>query len=102
MYTVKPVSKLTLIRHGQARSLERENVLTPLGESQTARLATFWLQRRIQFDEVWSETLAQQIGTEQVVSDAFRNAGQQWPETRRDHRWNEYDTSSVLNHYVPA
>ena len=102
MYTVKLVSKLTLIRHGQARSLERENVLTPLGESQAARLAAFWLQRRIQFDEVWSGTLARQIGTEQVVSDAFRDAGQQWPETRRDHRWNEYDASGVLGHYVSA
>jgi broad specificity phosphatase PhoE len=82
--------------------LERENVLTPLGESQAARLAAFWLQRRIQFDEVWSGTLARQIGTEQAVSDAFRNAGQPWPEAKRDHRWNEYDAAGVLGHCVPA
>jgi broad specificity phosphatase PhoE len=96
------VSKLTLIRHGQARSFERENVLTTLGESQAARLAAFWLQRRIQFDEVCSGTLARQIGTEQVVSDAFRNAGQPWPEARCDRRWNEYDAAGVLGHNVPA
>jgi broad specificity phosphatase PhoE len=91
---------LTLIRHGQAKSFERENVLTPLGESQAARLAAFWLQRRIQFDEVYTGTLARQIGTEQVVSDAFRNAGQPWPEARRDRRWNEYDAAGVLGHYM--
>jgi broad specificity phosphatase PhoE len=93
---------LTLIRHGQARSFERENVLTPLGESQAARLAAYWLHRRIQFDEVYSGTLARQIGTEQVVSDAFRSAGQPWPEARRDPRWNEYDAAGALGHYVPA
>jgi len=102
MYTVRPVSKLTLIRHGQARSLEREDVLTPLGESQAARLAAFWLQRRTQFDEVWSGTLARHTGTEQVVSDAFRSAGQPWPQVRRDRGWNEYDAAGVLGHYVPA
>ena len=94
------MSKLTLIRHGQAKSFERENVLTPLGESQAARLAAFWLQRRIQFDEVYTGTLARQIGTEQVVSDAFRNAGQPWPEARRDRRWNEYDAAGVVGHYM--
>jgi broad specificity phosphatase PhoE len=96
------VSRLTLIRHGQARSFERETVLTPVGESQAARLAAYWLHRRIQFDEVYSGTLARQIGTEQVVSDAFRSAGQPWPEARRDRRWNEYDAAGVLGHYVPA
>ena len=76
--------------------------MTPLGESQAARLAAFWLQRRIQFNEVWSGTLARQIGTEQVVSNAFRSAGQPWPEAARDSRWNEYDAAGVLGHYVPA
>jgi hypothetical protein len=46
--------------------------------------------------------LARQIGTEQAVSDAFRNAGQPWPEANRDHRWNEYDAAGVLGHCVPA
>ena len=96
------MSKLTLIRHGQARSFERENVLTPLGESQAAKLAAFWLRRRIQFDEVCSGTLARQIGTEQVISDAFRSAGRPWPEARRDRGWNEYDAAGVLGHFVPA
>ena len=96
------MSRLTLIRHGQARSFKRENVLTPLGESQSARLAAYWLHRRIQFDEVYSGTLARQIGTEQVVSDAFRKAGQPWPEARRDRSWNEYDAAGVLSRYVPA
>jgi broad specificity phosphatase PhoE len=76
--------------------------LTPLGESQAATLAAYWLHRRIQFDEVYSGTLARQVGTEQVVSDAFRNTGQPWPEARRDRRWNEYDAAGVLGHYVPA
>ena len=96
------MSTLTLIRHGQAKSFDRENVLTPLGEKQAARLACYWLQRGIQFDEVWSGTLARQAGTEQAVADGFRAAGQPWPETTRDRGWNEYDAAGVLGHFVPA
>ena len=102
MYTAKAVSKLTLIRHGQARSFERENVLTPLGESQARALACYWLQRGIQFDQVWSGTLARQVGTEQVISEAFRCAGQPWPAARRDDAWNEYDAAGVLGHFAPT
>src|SRR5207302_1372924 len=96
------VSTLTLIRHGQAKSFERENALTPLGETQAARLAGYWLQREIQFDEVWSGTLARQAGTEQTVAEAFRNAGQPWPAAQRDRGWNEYDAAGVLGHFVPS
>jgi broad specificity phosphatase PhoE len=96
------VSTLTLIRHGQANSIDRDNALTDLGEMQTARLACYWLQRRIQFDEIWSGTLARQAGTEQTVAEAFRGAGQPWPEARRDRGWNEYDAAGVLGHFAPS
>jgi broad specificity phosphatase PhoE len=96
------VSHLTLIRHGQAKSFEREHVLTPLGEAQAARLACFWLQHEVRYDEVWSGTLARQAGTEQVIAEAFRKAGQPWPEAKRDRAWNEYDAAGVLGHFVPA
>ena len=93
------MSKLALIRHGQAKSFQRENALTPLGETQAARLACYWLRHGVEFDEVVTGTLARQVRTEQVVADAFRDAGRQWPEARRDPGWNEYDAMGVLGHH---
>jgi broad specificity phosphatase PhoE len=92
------VSRLTLIRHGQARSFRRENALTALGEAQAARLACYWLRHGVEFDEVVTGTLARQVRTEEIVAEAYRIAGRSWPEARRDPAWNEYDATGVLGH----
>jgi broad specificity phosphatase PhoE len=92
------VSKLALIRHGQAKSLQRENALTALGEAQATRLACYWLRHGVEFDEVVTGTLARQVRTEEVAAEAFRAAGRPWPGARRDAAWNEYDATGVLGH----
>jgi broad specificity phosphatase PhoE len=92
------VSRLTLIRHGQAKSFQRENALTALGEAQAARLACYWLRHGTEFDEVVTGTLARQVRTEEVIAEAFRAAGRPWPEARRDAGWNEYDATGVLGY----
>jgi broad specificity phosphatase PhoE len=90
------VSKLALVRHGQAKSFQRENALTALGEAQAARLACYWLRHQVEFDEVITGTLARQLRTEEIVAEAFRAAGRTWPEACRDAAWNEYDATGVL------
>ena len=90
------MSRLTLVRHGQALSFGKDNALTPLGEAQAARLACWWLRQGVRFDEVHCGTLARQVRTEEIVAAAFRNAGQPWPEARRDAAWNEYDAGGAL------
>src|ERR1019366_7954404 len=97
------VSKLTLVRHGQAEPFQQESAaLTSLGEAQAAKLAQFWLRNQIRFDEVRSGVLARQTRTEQVIAACFRASGQPWPEARADGAWNEYDAPGVLRHCVPA
>lgn len=91
------MSRLTLVRHGQAGSFGKDKALTPLGEAQAARLACWWLKHGARFDEVHSGTLARQVRTEEIVAEAFRAAGQPWPEAQRDGAWNEYDASGVLD-----
>jgi len=90
------VSRLTLIRHGQARSFDSDRPLTALGEAQAASLACWWLRHGVRFDAVESGTLTRQVRTEQMVAEAFRAAGHDWPEARRDAAWNEYDAPGVL------
>ena len=90
------MSRLTLVRHGQAQSFGKENALTELGEAQAERLACWWLRHGVRFDEVCSGTLARQVRTEEIAAGTFRGAGASWPEARRDAAWNEYDAGGVL------
>ncbi len=92
------MSTLTLVRHGQARSFEPDHPLTATGEAQAYTLAQYWLRHRVQFDEVYSGSLARQTGTEQVVAECFRDAGEPWPPATRDAAWNEYDAMGVMGH----
>jgi broad specificity phosphatase PhoE len=91
------VSTLTLVRHGQADPFQKERAeLTSTGQAQAASLAEYWLRHQVRFDEVYSGQLPRQVGTEQVVAERFRAAGQTWPEARRDASWNEYDAPNIL------
>jgi broad specificity phosphatase PhoE len=96
------VSTLTLVRHGQAISFEREaGVLSPLGEAQAEKLGRYWLAGGTRFDEVYTGCLARQVRTEQVIAGCFREAGEPWPDVVRDPAWNEYDATGVLGPSVP-
>ncbi len=97
------MSTLTLVRHGQAEPFQRERAeLTGLGETQAARLAQFWLRQQVRFDEIYSGGLPRQTRTAQIVADAFRAAGQPWPEPQTDAAWNEYDAPGMLQHLESA
>jgi broad specificity phosphatase PhoE len=91
------MSSLTLIRHGQAKAFERDaSGLTPGGEAQARKLASFWLKHGVGFDEVYSGTLARQVQTERLVAECFQEAGVPWPAAARDAAWNEYDASHIV------
>lgn len=97
------MSTLTLVRHGQATSFQRESgILSPLGETQARKLAEFWLQHGIGFDEAFTGTLVRQQRTGEIVAQVFREAGTRFPELRCDAAWNEYDAAGVLEYFVPA
>jgi len=67
-----------------------------VGQAQASKLAAYWLRLGTAFDEVYSGELPRQMGTEQIVANAFRSSGQPWPEAKRDAAWNEYDASGIL------
>ncbi|HXB74339.1 MAG TPA: histidine phosphatase family protein [Candidatus Acidoferrales bacterium] len=91
------MSSLTLIRHGQATAFQHDtDRLTLAGEAQARRLAGFWLNQGVGFDEVRSGTLTRQVQTERLVAECFHEAGVPWPEPARDAGWNEYDAGGIL------
>lgn len=94
---------LVLVRHGQARTFEKESdQLTPLGEEQAETLGRFWLRQGAAFDEVYSGTLVRQRRTAELAGDCYTAAGAAWPELRMTPALNEYDSDGILNRLLPA
>jgi broad specificity phosphatase PhoE len=90
------MSQLLLIRHGQAAAFTPESDrLTELGRTQARKLGERWAKSGVSFDEVHTGSLQRQLETEQIVGDAFREAGKPWPEAQRDAGWNEYDAGAI-------
>ena len=96
------MSRLILVRHGQARAFEDDSDrLTERGMEQALKVGQYFASRRIRFDEVYSGTLERQKRTLLLVSNAYRDARLDWPTIRLIPGWNEYDSVGVLRHLRP-
>ncbi len=94
---------LVLVRHGQARTFEKESdQLSPLGEEQARALANFWIRQGMGFDEVYSGALTRQRRTAEITGRCFVEAGLSWPEIQIALEFNEYDSVGITHHLIPA
>jgi broad specificity phosphatase PhoE len=97
------VSSLTLVRHGQAGSLEGHyDVLSELGHEQARHLAEHWLRQGMRFDAVYSGSLERQKATAQEVIDVFRSAGVGDPKLEIMDEWNEYPGDRLTAAWMPV
>jgi broad specificity phosphatase PhoE len=87
------MSTLTVVRHGQARPFDSNpDQLSELGQEQARRLASYWKQTGVVFDEAWSGSLTRQKQTaELAISQPIQISGD----------WNEYDAGGIVRHYAP-
>lgn len=96
------MAQLVLVRHGQATPFEEiTDRLSPLGETQSRKLAEFWIRNGVAFDEVYTGSLARQQRTAELAGAAYRAVGLKWPEAQVIPELNEYDAESVLRHCAP-
>ena len=96
------MAQLILVRHGQATPFEEvTDRLSPLGETQSRKLAAFWIHNRAAFDEVYTGSLVRQRRTEELVREAFLAHGLAWPEAQVMPELNEYDADLVVKHFAP-
>lgn len=88
------MSRLVLVRHGQARSFEdRSDRLTELGKAQSESLRDWFRTRSYTFEEVQCGTLERQRHTADLLgSHGHRIA---------DARWNEYDATRLVEEGAP-
>jgi broad specificity phosphatase PhoE len=97
------MSVLTLVRHAQA-SLFADNYdeLSALGREQARMLGTFWVRRRIDFDEVYCGPRARQKQTADITGSICTRAGRVWPEPVILPEFDEYDLGGMLRELVPV
>src|SRR5947207_10329693 len=91
------MSRLFLIRHGQASFLEENyDKLSVLGERQARLLGEYWAQQRVAVDHVYSGPRTRQMETAAIVAGICRKAGLPWPEVQVMEQFDEYDGEWVM------
>jgi broad specificity phosphatase PhoE len=95
------VSRVYLIRHGQAGTRVLYDTLSDLGKQQ-ARLAGEYLVRTgVRFAKAYSGGLTRQKETAAEVMAAFTREGAQFPSLTVDPGWNEFDLDHVYSELAP-
>lgn len=97
------MSRLFLIRHGQASFLEQNyDKLSAIGEKQAQKLGQYWASRGILFDAVHTGPRARQMETARIVGEIYRSVGLRWPEVQISQEFDEYHGDFVLEGSLPA
>jgi broad specificity phosphatase PhoE len=97
------MSTLILVRHGQARTYEKESdQLSAVGEEQARALGRFWVRHAESFTEVYSGTLLRQRRTAEITGQSFIEAGIDWPRLEITPELNEYDSQGIINTLIPT
>jgi broad specificity phosphatase PhoE len=96
------LSRIILVRHGQASFLERDyDKLCENGETQAKLLGEYWARRGVVFGGVCSGPRVRQRETARIVAEAYRNAGVDFPETVVMSEFDEYQAEAVLRECLP-
>jgi broad specificity phosphatase PhoE len=94
------VSRVYLVRHGQAGTRASYDALSDRGRQQ-ARLAGEYLAKNVRFARAYSGALTRQQETAAEVMEAFRREGIEFPEIEVDAGWNEFDLDHVYRELAP-
>ena len=96
------MSRLFLVRHGQASFLEPDyDKLSPKGEAQARRLGEYWARHQTAIDAVYSGPRIRQVETARIAGEAYRAAGLAWPEPGVMPEFDEFRAETVMEHSLP-
>ncbi len=95
------MSRVYLIRHGQAGSRQQYDELSALGRQQARLLGEHLVRQGVRFEAIWAGGLARQRQTAEEVWCAYRKAGVAVPEIVIDPAWDEFDLDGVLREMAP-
>jgi broad specificity phosphatase PhoE len=89
------VSRLYLIRHGQAGPRHDYDRLSDLGEQQSRSLGRYLVSLKVEFTAAYVGRLARQRSTAEAVRAEYRVAGLPFPDLVEDPLWDEFDLGHV-------
>jgi broad specificity phosphatase PhoE len=95
------LSRVYLVRHGQAGTRKSYDSLSDLGRRQARMLGEYFVSEKIHFAAAYSGTLVRQEETAAEVRAAYREAGVCFPEIAREPGWNEFDLAHVYQALAP-
>lgn len=96
------MSRVLLVRHGQASFLEPDyDKLSSLGQAQSRLLGEYWALHKIGFDRVASGPCVRQKDTARIVGEEYRKAGLEFPEPVVIAEFDEYAGEAVLAQALP-
>lgn len=89
------MSRLYLIRHGQAGPRDDYDRLSSLGEEQVRCLGRHLAEHRVEFAAAYVGRLARQRRTAEAVRDEYVRAGLPFPDLVENSLWDEFDLGGV-------
>jgi broad specificity phosphatase PhoE len=96
------MSRLFLVRHGQASFLERNyDKLSAKGEEQARILGKYWAGLNVVFDRVYSGPKVRQKETARIAGEAYKEAGMPWPEPTVLNAFDEFQAEAVMERSLP-
>src|SRR4051812_36197963 len=96
------MSRLFLVRHGQASFLERNyDKLSSKGEAQSRMLGEYWAGLKLRFDRVYSGPRVRQRETARLAAEACKAAGLDWPEPVVLRQFDEFQAETVMERCLP-
>jgi broad specificity phosphatase PhoE len=96
------MSRLFLVRHGQASFLERNyDKLSAKGEEQARILGSYWAGLNVVFDRVYSGPKVRQRETARIAGEAYKATGIPWPEPTVLNAFDEFQAEAVMERSLP-
>jgi broad specificity phosphatase PhoE len=95
------MSRVYLVRHGQAGTRKAYDALSELGRCQARLLGKYFVSEGIHFAAAYSGALVRQEETADEVKGVYREAGVCFPEIVREPDWNEFDLTHVYRALAP-
>ena len=95
------MSRVYLVRHGQAGTRKVYDSLSNVGRRQARSLGEYFVSEGVHFQTAYSGTLARQELTAVEVKAAHVEAGVPFPEIVPDCGWNEFDLTHVYRSLAP-
>jgi broad specificity phosphatase PhoE len=95
------LSRVYLVRHGQAGTRKAYDALSDLGRRQARLLGEYFVSEKMQFAGAYRGKLKRQQQTAEEVRLAFGEAGECFPEVIPDAGWNEFDLDHIYRALAP-